>query len=352
MKKRPLRLLVVAATVAVVGGAVWFWNHRNDHNHGDRLVLYGNIDLRQVNLAINGNERIAELLAEEGDVVEQGQLLARLELERFQYTVQKAEAAVETQRQVVARLLAGSRPKEIDKAKADTAAAEAARRDAQLTLARVKALVEKDAATQQDLDNAIAAADAASARYRAAKATMELVIEGPRKEDIAAAKARLKQLEAELLLARHALDDAFLYAPNPGIIQDRLLEVGDMAAPQLPVFTMALTDPMWVRAYVAEPDLGLVWEGMKATITTDSFPGKQYDGWVGYISPTAEFTPKPVETRELRTKLVYQVRVFVRNPNRELRLGMPVTVTIDLTQQPPAMPERAEPKSASDTPQP
>ena len=149
-------------------------------------------------------------------------------------------------------------------------------------------------------------------------------------EDIEEAKASLRRDEALWGQAVHDREDAYLHAPSDGIIQDRILEVGDMASPQKVVYTMALVDPVWVRAYVSEPDLGKISEGMKAKVTSDSFPDKEYDGWVGFISPTAEFTPKSVETEELRTKLVYQVRVFVKNPNNELRLGMPTTVTLDL----------------------
>jgi len=102
-----------------------------------------------------------------------------------------------------------------------------------------------------------------------------------------------------------------------------------MAGPNIPVLTLALREPLWVRCYVDEPNLGKIRPGMKATILSDSFPNKTYEGRIGYISPTAEFTPKPVETTELRTKLVYQVRVFVKDSQNELRLGMPVTVRID-----------------------
>jgi HlyD family secretion protein len=105
-----------------------------------------------------------------------------------------------------------------------------------------------------------------------------------------------------------------------------------MASPQTPVFTVALNDPVWARAYVSETDLGKVFPGMRGEILTDSFPGKSYEGWVGFISPTAEFTPKQVETTELRSKLVYRLRVLVCNPQNELRLGMPVTVTLRLDQ--------------------
>ena len=116
------------------------------------------------------------------------------------------------------------------------------------------------------------------------------------------------------------------------MIQDRILEPGDMAFPETPVFTLALTNPVWVRAYISEPDLGKVAPGMKAYLTTDSFPDKKYEGWIGFISPTAEFTPKQVQTTELRTKLVYRLRIYACNPKNELRLGMPVTVMIPLNQ--------------------
>ena len=107
-----------------------------------------------------------------------------------------------------------------------------------------------------------------------------------------------------------------------------MLEPGDMASPQKPVFTLALTDPLWVRAYVPSPTSGKMRLGAAAQVTTDSYPGKRYRGWVGFISPTAEFTPKSVETQEVRTALVYQVRVFVCAPQDELRLGMPATVDV------------------------
>ncbi len=123
---------------------------------------------------------------------------------------------------------------------------------------------------------------------------------------------------------------ATLVSPTNGVVQNRILEPGEMASPQRAVLTIAITDPKWVRVYAAEPDLGKIRMGMKATVTTDSFPGKQYDGWVGFISPVASFTPKTVETTDLRTSLVYEVRIFVKDPADELRLGMPATVRIPL----------------------
>ena len=210
--------------------------------------------------------------------------------------------------------------------------AEAEAKVAEITARRVRYLTKKGALSQQKLDDTIADLDAANARLKAAKEVLELAIAGPRKEDIAEAKATLRAYEQDLALARRELADADLIAPLDGVIENRILQPGDMASPETPVFTIAITDPLWVRAYVSETDLGKIRLGMKAEVTTDSYPGKHYEGWVGFISPTAEFTPKTVETREVRTKLVYQVRVFVHNPQGELRLGMPAVVTIPLNQ--------------------
>lgn len=122
-----------------------------------------------------------------------------------------------------------------------------------------------------------------------------------------------------------------LTSPAAGVIQNRILEPGEMASASRPVVTLALTDPKWVRAYVPEPYLGRINLGMKARILSDSFPDQTFDGWIGFISPVAEFTPKTVETEDLRTKLVYEVRVFVHDSKDKLRLGMPTTVIVDRT---------------------
>lgn len=323
---RAFRLLLVVAVLAGAGTLLYLRPWESPEEYSKFPVLYGNIDRRQVDVAINVSERVAVLKVEEGDRVKPSQLLAHAELERFELQVEVARAALEAQQQVVARLEAGSRPEEIEIARAEAKAAHADHLDAERTYKRNRGLFEQKAISQQALDDSQRAFDSARARWEAAEAKRKLVEIGPRKEDIQEARAVMKRLESELKLAEHTLADAHVYSPCDGIVQERLLEVGDMASPSRPVYTIALTDPLWVRAYVSEPDLGKIREGMKAKITTDSFPDKSYDGWVGFISPTAEFTPKPVETREVRTRLVYEVRVYVRNPQGELRLGMPVTV--------------------------
>ena len=178
--------------------------------------------------------------------------------------------------------------------------------------------------------------DVAEAKTTVNQRTLDLEVIGPRKEDIGEAEGLVKAAEGRLAFVQQQLNDARLLSPTDGVIRTRIMEPGEMASPESPVFDIAVTDPMWVRAYVPEADLGKVRPGMTAEVTTDSFPGKRYSGWVGYISPTAEFTPKSVETPDLRTNLVYQARVYVRNPQNELRLGMPATVRIDLRQPIPA----------------
>ena len=327
---KPIRILFGILLIAAIAAVWWFWRSSHPPGASNELVLHGNVDIRQVQLAFNGTERIATMFVQEGDRVKAGELLAELDPRRLDAKLKSREAQVAAQRAVLARLEAGNRPEEIRKAKADVEVAKADLENAQLTFGRVTNLVTQNVDTQQHADNSRAALDVAKARLDATKEAYDLMVIGPRKEDIASAKAALQANEAELTFAQRELADTKLYAPTNGVVQNRLIEPGDMASPQKPVFTLALDDPLWIRAYVAETDVGKVRLGMKATVTTDSFPGKHYEGWIGFISPTAEFTPKTVETADVRTRLVYQVRVFVKNPQNELRLGMPAVVTISL----------------------
>lgn len=280
MKKKGRVLIVIILMAVVAGAAYWRWMLDTESVQTTELVLYGNVDIREVRLAFNGNEHVGEMLVDEGDRVQSGQLLARLHTERLQAA--------------------------LDRARADVAAAEAEAHAALLTYRRLKGLAASRAVPQDEADEAEGKSRAATARVAAAKAA----------------------------LAQHAqaFKDAWLYAPVSGVVRERIVEVGDFVSPQTPVITMALLDPVWVRSYVPESYLGQVKLGMTARISTDSYPGKVYEAWVGSISPTAEFTPKNVETPELRTRLVYQMRVFACNPQFELRLGMPATVTISLDQ--------------------
>lgn len=325
--------LLLTPLLFLVAGAIGYGWWRAQEVAGTeplQLTLYGNVDIREVDLAFEASGHVIEIRVEEGDPVQPEQVLARLNPNKLEAALAAAEAAVAAQEQVVARLRAGSRPQEIRQARAQVEALKAKARTAQITYARQLKLGQQKLAAPEEIDQARAAADAAEAEMHAAEAAYALVFAGPRREDIAQAEAALAARQAEATLAREQLADATLLAPAAGVVRERILQPGDMASPQTPVLTLALTDPLWVRTYVPEPDLGRIKAGMRAEIQTDSFPGKTYQGWIGFISPTAEFTPKNVETPDLRTRLVYQARVFACNPRGELRLGMPATVIIPL----------------------
>jgi HlyD family secretion protein len=229
----------------------------------------------------------------------------------------------------VKRLRSGSRPEEIAQARANLQAAQADLANARQQYERWKSAAEISAGRavrQQDVDNARTAVQVAEARLAVVQKTLDLAIAGPRQEEINENEARLKAFEAQASLLRQQLKDARLIAPVDAVIRTRLMEPGEMASPQRPVFSLAITDPKWVRSFISEPDLGRIKSGMAAAIVVDSFAGRQFDGWIGFISPVAEFTPKTVQTEELRTSLVYEVRVFVKDPDDELRLGMPASV--------------------------
>lgn len=323
----------------------------DDRRSGDRsapLTLYGNVDIREVQLAFQDAGRIRALPVDEGARVAAGQVVAELDPTRYQLELQRLNGEVAAQTQVLARLRQGSRPQEVARARAAMASARASLADAATQLARKQQLRTVNRISVQEVDTARTRVETLQANLKAAEEEVSLVVEGPRQEDIAAAEASLAALAAARDLAAQRLEDTRLLAPAAGVIRTRILEPGAMAAPGAPVFTLALTDPLWVRAYISEPDLGLVHEGMRAEVRTDTLPDKTYQGWVGFISSTAEFTPKTVETTELRTKLVYRARIFVCDPQEELRLGMPVTVTL----QPGARPESAPAPSCGPDPQP
>lgn len=331
--RRPLVVVLLLAVAGAVGS--WVWSRAHRPKESGQLTLYGNVDLRQVNLAFNNNERITAVLFQEGDRVKRGQVMARLDTSRLEPQVAQAQAQVDAQKQVVLRLHNGSRPEEIAQAKANVESAKADAAGARLRYERLKALYESSggkSVTLQDMDDAKTLLDARNAKVVAYQEALDLAIAGPRAEDIAQAEAQLLADEARLKFLQQQLADMQIFAPTDAIVRSRLLEPGDMASPAKPVYSLAIVDPKWVRAYVSEPDLGKVYPGSAASVIGDAFPDRPFKGWVGFISPEAEFTPKTVQTQELRTSLVYEVRVFVNDPQNDLRLGMPATVYLPLTQ--------------------
>jgi len=324
--------ILVILLLAIAAGGWYVWQKEKQQTDPLNLTLYGNIDIREAQLAFNGSEHIDKMLVEEGDHVKKGQLLATLNTATFNAKIEQIKAQIDAQKQIVNKMIAGARPDEIERAKAQLKAAQIKAKSASDTNRRLASMLQRKLISDEDVENAKMLADTAKYEMQASQLTLSLLKEGTRKEDIAAAQAQLAALQASLKLANVSLKNASLYAPEDGIIRNRILQPGEMAFPQSPVFSLALVNPIWVRAYIPETDLGKVPLGATAEIHTDSFPNKTYKGWVGFISPTAEFTPKNVQTPELRTSLVYSARIFACNPQDQLRLGMPATVTIKLGQ--------------------
>jgi HlyD family secretion protein len=272
------RVVLLLTLIVIIAGGVYLGIRYYKNNHIDKLILYGNVDIREVQLGFRVFGQINRLYFEEGDRVKTGDIVAELDKRILEETLAKAKADIVSK-----------------KAKAE---------NAQRIYNRKKALVKDNYVSQESYYNA--------------------------KEALDVAKADVVLSESELDIAKTNLRYATLYAPSEGVILSRIREVGTVTNPGDPVYTMALDQPIWVRAYVNEPNLGHIYYGQKVRLYSDSRPNEPYEAQVGFISPVAEFTPKSVETSELRTQLVYRLRLVIDQSDRYLRQGMPMTVEIDL----------------------
>jgi HlyD family secretion protein len=272
MKRKAIVLILL---LAIIIGGYTIWQARKVEEQNGVLTLYGNVDIRDVALGFRVAGRISAMQFEEGDKVKQGTILATLDKTPFEESLAVA--------------------------KAELAEAEAVRVNAEKSYLRRAELVKTGGVSKSDFDEAFAARDQAVAR-------------------VATARAHLDQAQTQL-------EDTEIHSPSHGTILTRVCELGSIVAVGAPVYTLALDNPVWIRTYVDESNLGNIYPGQKANVSTDS--GGSYEGQIGFISPQAEFTPKNVETTQLRTNLVYRLRIIVDNPDNGLRQGMPITVTID-----------------------
>lgn len=262
---------IVAVLIAVIVGFYYFFQ---ESPPAKELTLYGNVDVRQVDIGFRVSGRVAELFYEEGDFVPEGSRMAVLDQSPYDSQISQAKANVES--------------------------IKASLENAEILLARRLQAVEVGGVSQEDVDNAQASRNELLANFYAAEAALAIAVDN--------------------------MDYTEVYAPTDGIILSRIREPGTIVNPADPVYTLSVCSPVWIRAYVDEPQLGLIYYGMEAEISTDS--GQTYTGKIGFISPVAEFTPKTVETTQLRTDLVYRLRIYADNPNHYLKQGMPVTVTL------------------------
>jgi HlyD family secretion protein len=319
----------VALATAILGAGFGMAGCGRDRSvASDTLQLSGNIEVVDAQLGFKTAGRVLERLVSEGEKVERGQLIARLDdrEQREQLALRKAElSAAES---MLAELQAGSRPQEIAASEASLRSAEAERDRLKLDFVRFEELRAKDVVATRDFEAVQAQLKVAEARAAEAVERLKLVKEGPRVEVIQQAKARVEQARASVALAETLLDHTRLLSPLTGVVLSHNIEAGEFVSPGTPVVTVAELSRPWVRAYVNQTDLGRIRHGQKVRVRTDSYADKTYEGTIGFIASEAEFTPKTVQTSKERVTLVFRVKVDVANINDELKPGMAADVIL------------------------
>ncbi len=385
--------IVILAGAAVIVGVYWLRSYRD--NQAAAIKLSGNIELTEVNISFKIPGKLIERTVDEGQPVRRGTVVARLDREQLlrqrdriraviaaadsrlaqlhtaiEYQTENVASLIE-QRQAevrqteanLAQLLAGSRTQDIEQARAAVAAVETVFDKARRDWERAQTLFKKEDISAADFDRFKSAHEGAEATLRQNRERLALVVEGPRKEDIEAARAvvararaglraaeaarldlkrmqqetatrraEIEQARAELAILETQLNDAVAISPIDGIALTKAAEVGEVLAAGATVLTVGDLDHPWVRAYLSERDLGRVRLGDQVKVTTDSFPNKIYSGRIAFIASEAEFTPKQIQTSEERVKLVYRIKIAVENPNHELKSNMPADAEILIQQ--------------------
>ena len=318
------RLLpVLGLLVLVAAGLAWAWAR---NTRARELVLYGNVDIREVTIGFRVAGRVEKLDVDEGDGVTAGEEVARLDPTPLELEVNEARASAAAVGRRMDLLQKGYRPELIAQGHATVAEQEAALTQAEQNLTRQEQLKGTGAVAQRVYDDAVAARDQARARLKAARENLAQLEHGYQRQEVAEGEANHRRALAAVAEAEQRLKDTVLLAPADGVVLTRAVERGAILAAGTPVFTISLRAPVWAVIYVDEVNLGRVVPGQDVLLYTDARPGRPYHGQVGYVSPTAEFTPKNVETPELRTALVYRARIVVSDADQALRQGMPVTV--------------------------
>jgi len=324
MKKK----LIIAVLVVVIAVAVILISQLRGKKDDGTMLLSGNVEVTETNVGFKIPGRVVELLVDEGYRVKKGDILARLDSAELASIVRQNKAAVNEAQTKLAELKAGSRVQEIGQAKANANLQEAELVKARKDYERAEILHKNGAISTSQYDMAKSTFESREALYKNALETLSMVKEGPRKEDIKMAQHRLEQSRAALDASEEKLKDSVLYAPSPGVVIRKNVELGEIVAQGMSILTLGDLEKPWIKVYVKEDKYGLVKLGQKAKITVDSYKDKVYEGVVSYISSEAEFTPKNVQTQEERVKLVFGVKVRVKNEKDELKPSMPADVRI------------------------
>lgn len=287
--------------------------------------FYGNVDVRTVSLAFRVSGRLETLNFDEGEKLKKGDTIATIENSIFKENLNQINAQINLQEVQIQKLEKGYRNEEIEKAKAKLSEVKANLDRVNKDFQRAQTLFKSNSISEQSYDNTKSQALDLQAQYDYAKSSLELLQHGYEKEDILSAIATLDSLKSQRNILQINYNDTILYSPVDGTIITKVYEPGSIVNSSQTIVEIAKSDEFWVRSYLAEKYLGLVKAGMKAVITTDS--NKTYEGVVSFISPLAEFTPKTVQTEDLRTDLVYRFRIIINNVDDNLKQGMPVTIT-------------------------
>ena len=322
-------LLPAVVALAVVAGVVVML--RRMPKQTGELKVSGTIEVTSVELSFKVAGRMGQRLVDEGELVRTGQIVARLEDDELREERNSRAAEERAARAALADLEAGSRREEIAQAEAALARMKADAEKLARDSVRMEALFRREVIPQKDLDAARAGRDASAASVREAEEHLRLLRIGPRPDAVRQARAKAESAGAALALAETRLSQGVLEAPLSGLVLAKHAEPGEMLAAGSPVVTVGRMDEVWLRAYIPEGELGRVKVGQKARVTTDTWPGRVFEGRVGFISAEAEFTPKNVQTEKERVKLVYRIKIFLANPRMELKPGMPADAAINTT---------------------
>ncbi len=319
--KKKIIIPVVVVAAAVIAGFFYFKDHHpSEMNH---IRVSGNIEITNVEVSFKIPGRVVERPVAEGQMITAGQLVARMDDKDLKVEVDQRRAQVASVQAILRELKDGSRPEEIAQAEAALERAQAEGSRARIEYERQKRLYDREVISTREFDQAKTALETAEARTREAKEFFTLVRKGPRQEKIDQARANLEQAKQALELAQTRLNYATLLSPLSGTVLSENVQAGEYVSPGTPIVTLGELNRVYLRAYINETDLGRVKLGQRVKITTDTYPGKTYEGTISFIAPQAEFTPKNIQTQKERVKLVYRIKVDVPNPTMELKPGMP-----------------------------
>jgi HlyD family secretion protein len=327
MKKKK----ILIAAIVVIAGITFYliYNLRNPRDDGS-MLLSGNVEITETNVGFEMPGRVIDIPVKEGSVVKEGDVLARLDGAALASVVAQNRAFLQESSARLSELMAGSRVQEIEQAKANVIAQEAELKKVKQDYERADVLYTNGAISKAQFDASRSAYDVRVATHKGALEALSLAQEGARKGDIKIGESRVEQSRAGLAVSEVRFRDTVIYAPIAGVVLRKNVEVGETVSQGMPVFTIGDLRNPWIKVYVKEDRIGLIKLGQKAQISVDSYKGKTYEGVVSYISSEAEFTPKTVQTPEERVKLVFGVKVGIKNENDELKPGMPADVRIVL----------------------